>query len=70
MEDYEVRDILRRATTPDLFVTLLALPLRRQTGNHRRRQVRRVLAQQRRQCLLKVSGRDATQIKDRQKRTE
>jgi hypothetical protein len=31
MEDYEVRDILRRATTPDLFVTLSFLEGSRQT---------------------------------------
>src|ERR1019366_3350570 len=40
------------------------------TGNHRRRQIRRVLAQQRRQGLPEVSGRDASQIKHRQKRIQ
>src|ERR1035441_5472724 len=55
---------------PLLPMPVLALPLRRQTGNHRRRQVRRVLAQQRRQCLLEVSSRDATQIKHRQQRIQ
>src|ERR1017187_3334635 len=59
-----------RRQIPLLPMPVLALPLRRQTGNHRRRQVRRVLAQQRRQCLLEVSGRDATQIKNRQKRIQ
>src|ERR1700688_3443823 len=59
-----------RRQIPLLPMPVLDLPLRRQTGNHRRRQVRRVLAQQRRQCLLEVSGRDATQIKDRQKRIQ
>src|SRR5712675_2606186 len=59
-----------RRQIPLLPIPVLALPLRRQTGNHRRRQVRRILAQQRRQCLLEVSGRDATQIKNRQKRIQ
>src|SRR5713101_8550700 len=59
-----------RRQIPLLPMPVLALPLRRQTGNHRRRQVRRILAQQRRQCLLEVSGRDATQIKNRQKRIQ
>src|ERR1700693_3996172 len=59
-----------RRQIPLLPVRVLALPLRRQPGNHRGRQVRRVLAQQRPQCLLEVSRRDATQIKHRQKRIQ
>src|SRR6202171_3762838 len=50
-----------RRQIPLLPMPVLALPLCRQTGNHRRRQVRCVLAQQRGQCLLEVPGRDATQ---------
>src|SRR3979411_3325505 len=59
-----------RRQIPLLPMPVLALPLRRQTGNHRRRQVRCVLAQQRGQCLLEVPGRDATQIKHRQQRIQ
>src|SRR5271163_23773 len=62
--------ISARRQIPLLPMPELALPLRRQTRNHRRRQVRRVLAQQRRQGLLEVPGRDATQIKNRQKRIQ
>src|SRR5471032_2338883 len=59
-----------RRQIPLLPMPILALPLRCQTGNHRRRQVRRILAQQRRQGLLEVPGRDTTQIKNRQKRIQ
>src|SRR5450830_1824371 len=59
-----------RRQIPPLPMPVLALPLCRQTGNHRRRQVRCVLAQQRGQCLLEVPGRDAAQIKHRQKRIQ
>src|ERR1700682_3078996 len=59
-----------RRQIPLLPMPVLALPLCRQTGNHRRRQVRCVLAQQRGQCLLEVPGRDATQIKHRQQRIQ
>src|SRR6202163_549858 len=59
-----------RRQIPLLPMPVLALPLCRQTGNHRRRQVRCVLAQQRGQCLLEVHGRDATQIKHRQQRIQ
>ncbi|MGY4286310.1 hypothetical protein ACVWXO_005530 [Bradyrhizobium sp. LM2.7] len=40
---------------------ILALPLGRQPGDDRPRQVRRVLAQQGRQRLLEIAGRDAAQ---------
>src|ERR1019366_1407897 len=43
---------------PLLPMPVLALPLRRQTGNHPRRQGPRVLAQQRRQGLPEGSRRD------------
>ncbi len=36
---------------------VVALPLRRQSGNHRRRKIRRILAQERRQRLLEVARR-------------
>lgn len=47
---------------------VLALSLGRQPGDDRRRQVRRVLAQQGRQRLLEIAGRDAAQIQHRQQR--
>ncbi len=46
---------------------VLELPLRRQSGNHRRRKIRRILAQERRQRLLEVARRDASQVQNRQK---
>src|ERR1019366_8254346 len=46
---------------------VLALPLRRQSGDHRRREIRRIVAQERRQRLLEVARRDAPQVEHRQK---
>src|SRR5450830_687127 len=53
-----------------LPAVVLVLPLGRQSGNHRRRQVRRFLAQERRQRLLEVARRDAAQIKRWQQRIQ
>jgi len=49
---------------------ILALPLGRQPRDHRRRQVRRVLAQQGRQRLLEIAGRDVAQVQHRQQRIQ
>src|SRR5450759_4265973 len=53
-----------------LPAVVLVLPLGRQSGNHRRRQVRRVLSQKRRQRLLEAARRDAAQIKHWQQRIQ
>ena len=45
---------------------IIRLPLAPQPGDHRRRQVRGIAAQQRRQCLLEIAHRDPAQIEDRQ----
>lgn len=59
----------RRQIAP-LPACVLALPLRCQSGHHRRRQVGGVLAQQGRQRLLEIAGRDAAQVKHRQERIQ
>ena len=56
-----------RRQIPLLPALVLALPLRRQSGDHRRREIRRILAQERRQRLLEVARRDAPQVEHRQK---
>jgi hypothetical protein len=56
LQEYTVRphiQVSARRQIPLLPMPALALPLRRQTGNHRRRQVRRILAQQRRQVQVR-----------------
>ena len=42
----------------------------RQSGNHRRRKVRRILAQKPRQCGLEIARRDTAQVENRQKRIQ
>jgi hypothetical protein len=59
-------DIVPRRQIALLPALVLALPLRLQARYHRRRQVRRILAEQRRERLPKIAGRDAAQIEDRQ----
>ena len=49
---------------------VLGLPFARQPGDHRGRQVGRVLAQQGSQRLLEVAGREPAQIQDRQQRIQ
>src|SRR5215217_4968203 len=49
---------------------VFALPGRRQPPDHRRREVRRVLAEQARERLLEVASRDAPQVEDGQERIE
>ena len=49
---------------------VLGLPFGREPGDHRRRQVRGVLAEQRRKRLLEVAGRDPAKVEDRQERIE
>src|SRR6266567_613126 len=56
--------------TMSLAALVLALPLGRQSGNHRWRQVWRVLAQECRQRLLEVARRDAPQVEYRQQRVQ
>src|SRR4051812_29782966 len=46
---------------------VLALPLRRQSADHRRRKIRRILAQKCPQRFLEVACRDAPQVEHRQK---
>lgn len=53
-----------------LPAVVLVLPLSRQSGNHRRRQVRRILAQKRRQRLLEITSLDAAQVKHWQQRIQ
>ena len=49
---------------------IFRLPLCRQPRDHRRRQVRRVLAQHSRQRLLEIARRDAAQVQQRQQRVQ
>jgi len=58
-------DIMQRRKITLLPALVLALPLRLQARYHRRRQVRPILAEQRRERLLEIAGRDAAQIEDR-----
>ncbi|MEY9405389.1 hypothetical protein ABIF79_011828 [Bradyrhizobium japonicum] len=58
-------DIATRRQIASLPAFVLDLPIGLQAGDHRRRQVRRILAEQRRERLLEVAGRDAAQIEDR-----
>jgi hypothetical protein len=53
-----------------LLGVVFRLPLGRQPADHRRRQVRSVLAQKSRQDLLEVAGRNATQIQNRKQSPE
>ena len=65
--DVEVAPCREVAPLP-MFV--LGLPFGRQPGDDRRRQVRRVPAEQRRERLLEVARRDPAQVEDRQQRIE
>ena len=49
---------------------VLGLPLGGEAADHRGRQVRRVLAEQRRERLLEIASRDAAQVKHGQQRIE
>jgi hypothetical protein len=63
-------DVAPRRQIALLPALVLALPLGRQAGHHRGRQVGCVLAQQRRQRLLEIAGRDAPQVEHRQQRIQ
>ena len=63
-------DIAPRREIALLPRLVVRLPLRRQPGDHRRRQVRRVLAQESGEGLLEVAGRNATQVQDRKQSIE
>ena len=59
-------DVAPRRQVTSLPTLVLGLPVGRQACNHPRRQVRRVLAEQRRQRVLEVASRDAAQVEHRQ----
>src|SRR5512144_2444916 len=63
-------DVAPRREIALLPCLVVRLPLRRQTRDHRRRQVRRVLTQESGEGLLEVAGRNAPQVQDRQQSIE
>jgi hypothetical protein len=63
-------DVASRRQIPLLPAFVVGLPVALQPGDHRRRQVRRLLAEQGSERLLEVAGRDPAQVQDRQQSIE